>query len=86
MMNNESLVIQGLCRFISENNESLLSLHMITWGHLVHLSIAMITLLILLACYDYQILGGFLLIEHSYDYPTDPAYTPGLKIIWGLPV
>ena len=31
-----SLIKQGLCRFISENNESLLTLHMVTWGLPAH--------------------------------------------------
>ena len=44
----------------------------------------MITLLIRLVRHDYKTLGGFLLIEHSYDYPTDPTYTPGMNITWGL--
>ena len=43
----------------------------------------MITLLIRLVRHDYKILGGFLLVEHSYDYPIDPAYTPGMKYYLG---
>ena len=39
----------------------------------------MTTLLIWLVRHSYQILGGFLLIEHSYDYPADPACTPQMK-------
>ena len=45
-----SLIIQGLCHFISEN----MSLY----------------------CHSIRSLGGFLLIEHSYDYPLDQACTP----------
>ena len=43
------------------------------------LSIAMTTLLIWLVYLNCKLLGGFLLIEHSYDYLIGPAYTPGLK-------
>ena len=43
----------------------------------------MTTLLIRLVRHSYQILGGFLLIEHSYDYPADPACTPGMKYYLG---
>ena len=46
----------------------------------------MTTLLIRLVRHDYKILGGFLLIEHSYDYPINPAYTPGMKYYLGAPV
>ena len=35
--------------------------------------------------HDYQILEGFLLIEHSYDYPIDLAYTPGMTFYLGAP-
>ena len=52
------------------------------YGHLgasYSSSIAMTTLLIRLVRHNYKILGGFLLIEHSYDYPIDPACTPGMK-------
>ena len=43
------------------------------------LTIAMTTLLIRLVRHDYKILGGFLLIEYSYDYTVDPACTPRMK-------
>ena len=46
----ESLIIQGLYHFISEN----LSLY----------------------CHFIRSLGGFQLIDHSYDYPFDAACTP----------
>ena len=44
----------------------------------------MITLLTRLVRHDYKILGGFLLIEHSYAYPVGPAYMPGMKYYLGL--
>ena len=47
------------------------------------LTIAMTTLLIRLVRHDYKILGGFLLIEQSYDYPADPACTTGMKYYLG---
>ena len=43
----------------------------------------MTTLLIRLVRHSYQILGGFLLIEHSYDYLANPACTPGMKYYLG---
>ena len=43
----------------------------------------MTTLLIRLARHNHQILGGFLLIEHSYDYPIDSACTLGMKYYLG---
>ena len=43
----------------------------------------MTTLLIRLVRHDYKILGGFLLIEHIYDYPIDPACMPGMKYYLG---
>jgi hypothetical protein len=43
----------------------------------------MTTLLIWLVRHDENILGGFLLIEHSYDYPNGPAYMPGMKYYSG---
>ena len=44
----------------------------------------MTTLLIRLVRLDYKILGGFLLVEHSCDYPIDPAWTQLLQPTWGL--
>ena len=52
-----SLIIQGLCRFSSEN----MSLY----------------------CLFIRSLGGFLLIEHIYYYPLNPAYMPGMTYYLG---
>ena len=36
-----------------------------------------------LYCHTIWLLGGFLLIEHSCDYPIHPACTPGMKYYLG---